>query len=144
MPSRCGDGPSRYAYVTNDPLQRIDPNGQQIRLPLPLPAAPPMPAPSAPRSLPGPVEDFIAGCISVFNPELAINIFENRIRKLSDRELDAAAKKNGYRDAHDLKQDFGFGGETDIYVDKDGNMYGADRGGRGTSEPLDINVDGEG
>jgi hypothetical protein len=64
------------------------------------------------------------------------------IKKMSDKELKAAAKANDYKDAHDLKKDYRFGSETDIYVDKKGNLYGVDRGGHGAAEPLGINKRG--
>ncbi len=144
------DGPSRYAYVRNDPLQRVDPQGLQIVLPFPLPPPPMSVPPSSPGMsippLPPEVSDAIEGfafsCVSILDPKWAFDLFPNRIRRMSDRELDAAARANGYKDAHDMKRRYGFGGETDIYRDKDGNMYGVDRGGGGNPEDLGIGVDG--
>ena len=65
------------------------------------------------------------------------------IKKLSDKELDKAAKANGYKRAHDLKDDYGLDSKSDIGVDQDGNLYSAPRiKGQSGFQPLGINKDG--
>jgi len=63
-------------------------------------------------------------------------------KRMSDKELDKACKNNGYRDAHDMKRDFGYGSDTDIFSDKDGNMYAGPRKGSGTPQYIHMNASG--
>lgn len=68
---------------------------------------------------------------------------EKQAKRMSTKELEKAARNNGYDDAHDLKSDYGLGKETDIYVDRSGEMYEGPRKGTGRLEPLGINKDGQ-
>ncbi|WP_444930348.1 RHS repeat-associated core domain-containing protein [Microbulbifer sp. SSSA002] len=63
-------------------------------------------------------------------------------KRMSKKELDKAAKKNGYKDAHDLKRDFQLDSDRDIFSDKHGNLYEGPRQGPGTPQPLHINKHG--
>jgi RHS repeat-associated protein len=65
------------------------------------------------------------------------------VKRVDTNRLDQAAKKNGYKDIHDLKRDLGYGKDTDIFVDKDGNLYAGPRLGTGRMEPLGINITGQ-
>ncbi len=38
-------------------------------------------------------------------------------QRMSKKELESAARKNGYEDAHALKRDFGLDSRSDIFVD---------------------------
>ena len=63
-------------------------------------------------------------------------------KRMSDKELDKACKNNNYKDAHDMKRDLGYGKETDIFADKDGNMYAGPRKGTGIPQYLHMNTSG--
>lgn len=63
-------------------------------------------------------------------------------KRMSGKELDKACKNNGYKDAHDLKRDFGLDRKWDIFVDKNGQLYSGPRQGSGTPQPLYINKSG--
>lgn len=65
-------------------------------------------------------------------------------KRMSDKELDRAAKNNGYKDAHDLKRDFGLDSKYDIFKGKDGQMYYGPRQGTGTPQPMNLHVNGPG
>jgi hypothetical protein len=65
-------------------------------------------------------------------------------KRMSDKELDKAAKNNGYKDAHDLKRDFNLDSKYDIFKGKDGQMYYGPRQGTGTPQPMNLNVNGLG
>ena len=62
---------------------------------------------------------------------------------MSTSQLNKAAKNNGYKDAHDLKKDFGLDSKFDIFKDKYGNLYSGPRQGTGVNEPLGINFSGK-
>ena len=61
---------------------------------------------------------------------------------MSKKELEKAAKNNGYKDAHEMKRDFQLDSKSDIFVDKKGNLYHGPRKGTGTPQPLGINKSG--
>ncbi|MDD2777107.1 MAG: hypothetical protein PHU06_14240 [Gallionella sp.] len=61
---------------------------------------------------------------------------------MSDKELDKACKKNGYKDAHDFKRELGLDSKSDIFVDKNGNMYSGPRQGTGNLQYLHMNETG--
>lgn len=63
-------------------------------------------------------------------------------KRMKDKQLDQAAKNNGYRDAHDLKNDLGLNSKSDIFVDKQGRMYAGPRLGSGTPRYLHMNAEG--
>ena len=63
-------------------------------------------------------------------------------KRMSEKELDKACKNNEYKDAHDMKRDLGYGKETDIFADKDGNMYAGPRKGTGTPQYIHMNTSG--
>ena len=64
------------------------------------------------------------------------------LESASDKELDKACKNNGYKDAHDMKRDLGLDAKSDIFSDKDGNMYSGPRKGTGIPQYLNMNVNG--
>ena len=63
-------------------------------------------------------------------------------KRMSKKELDKAARNNGYKDAHDMKRDYQLDSKRDIFVDKNGNMYEGPRQGTGTPQSLGINIYG--
>jgi hypothetical protein len=63
-------------------------------------------------------------------------------KRMSHKELDKAAKKNGFQDAHEFKRELGYDSKTDIFVDKKGNMYAGPRQGTGKLESLHYNIKG--
>ncbi|MCB5205400.1 hypothetical protein LH464_23345 [Neorhizobium sp. T786] len=63
-------------------------------------------------------------------------------KRMSDKELDKAAKKNGFRDAHELKREYRLNSKSDIFAGKDGTMYSGPRQGTGTPRSLGINIHG--
>lgn len=65
-------------------------------------------------------------------------------KRMSNKELDKAAKNNGYKDAHELKRDFQLDSKYDIFKGKDGQMYYGPRQGSGTPQPMNLNVAGPG
>jgi len=60
-------------------------------------------------------------------------------KRMTGRELDKACKANGYEDAHALKRDLGLDSKSDIFVDKNGNLYSGPRKGSGTPQYLHMN-----
>ena len=63
-------------------------------------------------------------------------------KRMDKKQLSRAAENNGYKDIHELKQDFNLGSKSDIFVDKAGNLYAGPRVGTGAMEPLNINANG--
>jgi hypothetical protein len=66
-------------------------------------------------------------------------------KRMNDRQLDKAARNNGFRDIHDFKQELRLDSKSDIFVDKSGNLFsGPTRGFKGSVdlEPLGYNVNG--
>jgi len=63
-------------------------------------------------------------------------------KRMSDKELDKACKNDGYKDAHDMKRDLRLDSKSDIFSDKDGNMYSGPRKGTGIPQYLNMNVNG--
>jgi hypothetical protein len=63
-------------------------------------------------------------------------------KECQKKELESAARKNGYEDAHALKRDFGLDSKSDIFVDKHGNMYSGPRQGTGIPQRLGIDING--
>ena len=60
-------------------------------------------------------------------------------KRMTDRELDKACKANGYEDAHAFKKDLGLDSKSDIFVDKNGNLYSGPRKGSGIPQYLHMN-----
>ncbi|KQO27227.1 RHS repeat-associated core domain-containing protein [Acidovorax sp. Leaf78] len=60
-------------------------------------------------------------------------------KRMTDRELDRACKANGYEDAHAFKRDLGLDSKSDIFSDKNGNLYSGPRKGSGTPQYLHMN-----
>uniref|UniRef100_UPI00197E46C8 polymorphic toxin type 33 domain-containing protein n=1 Tax=Rhizobium sp. FKY42 TaxID=2562310 RepID=UPI00197E46C8 len=65
-------------------------------------------------------------------------------KRMSPKELDKAAKNNGFRDAHELKNEYQLNSKSDIFVDREGNLYAGPRKGVGTPQRLGINKNGYG
>lgn len=63
-------------------------------------------------------------------------------KRMSDRELQSACEANGYEDAHALKRDIGLDSRSDIFVDRNGNMYSGPRKGSGLPQYLHMNTRG--
>jgi hypothetical protein len=63
-------------------------------------------------------------------------------KRMSDKTLKDACKNNGYEDAHALKKDLGLDSKSDIFSDKNGNMYSGPRKGTGLPEYLHMNTSG--
>jgi hypothetical protein len=61
---------------------------------------------------------------------------------MSGRELDRACQANGYEDAHALKRDLGLDSKSDIFADRNGNMYSGPRKGSGLPQYLHMNTRG--
>ena len=117
-------GINTFGYVANDPLSRIDPHGLAM------------------------------SCKVIFWMLIA-NLEECRedgttpseqdakdAVRMNDRQLQKACKANGYEDAHALKKDFGLDSKSDIFSDKNGNMYSGPRQGTGTPQYLHMNTSG--
>ncbi len=65
-------------------------------------------------------------------------------KRLSNKRADKAAQNNGYDDAHDLKKGYDLDRTSDLFVDKDGNLYaGPTKGRQGSIESLDIKFNGD-
>ena len=60
-------------------------------------------------------------------------------KRMTDRELDKPCRANGYEDAHAFKKDLGLDSKSDIFVDKNGNLYSGPRKGSGIPEYLHMN-----
>ena len=60
-------------------------------------------------------------------------------KRMTDRELDKACRANGYEDAHAFKKDLGLDSKSDIFVDKNGNLYSGPRKGSGIPQYLHMN-----
>ena len=63
-------------------------------------------------------------------------------KRMSEKELDKACKNNDYKDAHDLKQQMRLDSRSDIFADKNGNMYSGPRKGTGLPQYLHMNTGG--
>lgn len=63
-------------------------------------------------------------------------------KRMSKKELDRAAKNNDFKDAHDLKHEYGLDSKYDIFVDRKGDMYFGPRQGTGTPQSMGINING--
>ncbi|MES2785274.1 MAG: RHS repeat-associated core domain-containing protein [Pseudomonadota bacterium] len=63
-------------------------------------------------------------------------------KRMSERELNKACRANGYEDAHSLKRDLGLDSKSDIFVDKNGNLYSGPRKGSGVPQYLHMNTRG--
>lgn len=63
-------------------------------------------------------------------------------KRMSEKELDKACKNNDYKDAHDMKRKMGLDSKSDIFVDKNGNMYFGPRQGTGLPQYLYMNTMG--
>lgn len=63
-------------------------------------------------------------------------------KRMTGRELDKACKANGYEDAHAFKRDLGLDSKSDIFVDKNGNLYSGPRKGTGLPQYLHMNTRG--
>lgn len=63
-------------------------------------------------------------------------------KRMSEGELHRACRANGYQDAHTLEQELGLDARSDIFVDKNGNMYAGPRKGSGLPQYLHMNTRG--
>lgn len=63
-------------------------------------------------------------------------------KRMSGKQLDKACRANGYEDAHAMKKDLGLDSKSDIFVDKNGNLYSGPRQGTGTPQYLHMNSSG--
>lgn len=63
-------------------------------------------------------------------------------KRMSPRELDKACRENGYKDSHAMKDDMGLNSKSDIFVDKNGNMYSGPKKGSGVPQYLHMNTRG--
>jgi hypothetical protein len=63
-------------------------------------------------------------------------------KRMSGKELDRACEANGYENAHALKRDLNLDSRSDIFVDKNGNLYSGPRQGSGTPQYLHMNARG--
>jgi RHS repeat-associated protein len=60
-------------------------------------------------------------------------------KRMSDKELDKACKNNGFKDAHEMKKANGLDSRSDIFADRNGNMYSGGRQGSRVPEYLHMN-----
>ncbi len=66
--------------------------------------------------------------------------------RLSPKELQKAAKRNGFRDVHEMKNELKIDKNFDVFVDREGNMYsGPTKSAKGqiSQEPLGYNIWGK-
>lgn len=63
-------------------------------------------------------------------------------KRMSDKELNKACRANGYEDAHAFKRDLGLDSKSDIFSDRNGNMYSGPRKGTGVPDYLHMNTNG--
>ena len=63
-------------------------------------------------------------------------------KRMSKKELNKAARNNGYKDAHEMKRDFQLDSKSDIFVDRYGELYHGPRQGSGIPQRLGINING--
>ena len=63
-------------------------------------------------------------------------------KRMKTRQLEQAARNNGYRDAHHMKRELGLNSRYDIFADRQGRMYAGPRQGTGTPQYLHMNVRG--
>jgi hypothetical protein len=63
-------------------------------------------------------------------------------KRMTDRELQRACNANGYDDAHALKKNLNLDAKSDIFVDRNGNMYSGPRKGTGIPQYLHMNTRG--
>jgi len=83
------------------------------------------------------VEDIVA-------EDSYINAQDRDSKRMSNKKLEQAAKRNGYKDAHDMKNQLGLDSKSDIYADKNGDMYsGGTKGHNRSLDPLGHNVNGD-
>jgi RHS repeat-associated protein len=62
--------------------------------------------------------------------------------RMSEKKLNEACKANNYQNAHDLKRDLGLDSKSDIFSDRNGNMYSGPRQGTGIPQYLHMNTAG--
>jgi RHS repeat-associated protein len=144
-PIGLAGGINTYAYVDNDPIHFTDPYGLCKRAPCFWDGMgmPPRGAGGHGSGMTTPTRgsDASSRGLSKGNLKTADQLAKDATR-MSGNELDKACKNNGYKDAHDLKKDFGLDRRWDIFVDKNGQLYSGPRQGSGTPQPLNINKSG--
>ena len=62
-------------------------------------------------------------------------------KRVGAKRVNEIAQQAGYDDAEDLKREFGYGSETDLFIDRDGNLYAGPRKGVGAMEDLHVKVE---
>jgi hypothetical protein len=56
------------------------------------------------------------------------------MKHIPDNKANEIANNLGYKNAHDLKREFNTNSNSDIFVDKRGNVYLGNKNGKGDAE----------
>ncbi|KSV75915.1 hypothetical protein N185_15835 [Sinorhizobium sp. GW3] len=156
------DGPSRWAYVNNSPLMSVDPTGEFLTPPpggwrrlfpnLPPFKLPPMspefmwPAPPTPNACTAPLGGLPNFGGPLFNEHGGpgpVNAGPEERNPQQDKPLspgEIKKLKKGGHDPHELKEGFGPPSHSDLYKDKQGNIYVKPKGGKGAGDPTGLNI----